>query len=102
MMKDEAPQSLKRAETTEPFHFFNSTCMKQYPHRVIGFPARTNKFNPIVCNECHESYSQCVLKHFLNSKQTLVSLYVVYRCLLLSTSIVLLNLEENCIVMPTV
>ena len=101
-MKDEAPQSLKHAETTEPFHFFNSTCMQQYPHRVIGFPARTNEFNPIVCNECHESYSQCVLNRFLNSKQTLVSLYVVYRCLLLSTSIVLLNLEENCIVMPTV
>ena len=87
-MKDEAPQSLKRAETTEPFHFFNSTCMQQYPHRVIGFPARTNGFNPIVCDECHESYSQCVLKRFLNSTQTLVSLYVVYRYLLLHMTLV--------------
>ena len=82
-MKDEAPQSLKQAEAVEPFYYFHSTCMQQYTHRVIGFPARTNRLNPIVCNECHESYTQCVLNRFLNSTQTLVSLYVVYRCLLL-------------------
>ena len=76
-MKDEAPQSLKHAETIEPNYYFNSSCMQQYPPRVLGFPARTNDFNPIVCNVCNDSYTKCVLKRFINSAQTLVSLYVV-------------------------
>ena len=74
-MKNEAPQSLKHAEAIEPFYYFNSSCMQYHP-RVLGFPARTNDSNPIVCNVCNESYSECVLNHFINSTHTLVSLYV--------------------------
>ena len=76
-MKDEAPQSLKRAETMEPSYYFNSSCQQQYHRRVLGFPSRTSDSNPIVCIECNGSYTDCVLKQFMNSIQSLISLYIV-------------------------
>ena len=76
-MKDEAPQSLKRAETMEPSYYFNSSCQQQYHRRVLGFPARTSDSNPIVCIECNGSYIDCLLNRFKNSTQSLVSLYMV-------------------------